>query len=1435
MMNPHFLATIGFLAVLPFSATWGAPPFPEFVDPNPNPGNQFGHSVVPLNTGNVVITSPFDDAGGTNAGAVYLFNGTTGALISSLRGTSAGDNIGSGGVTAFSNGNFLVRSPLWDNGSAVQAGAVTWGNGNTGISGVVGPDTSLVGSRSNDNVGATTSSLGEGYYIVPCRDWDNGSEVNAGAVAWGSASNGVKGVISSSNSLVGTSSFDQVGRSVNLLSDGSYLVTTRTWSNGEASEAGAVTWGSRTAGVKGVVSASNSLVGQQMGDSVGSGGIRALYNGNYLILSPSWGGLKGAVTWVNKGNGLTGVINSSNSLVGAIAGDQIGNDSAVPLKNGHYVVISPLYNQGTVSAQGAVTWGNGETGTTGEVTASNSLIGARAGDFVGSGGVTALANGHYVVSSPSWDNGLIINAGAVTWCDGTGPTSTAVSFTNSLVGSTTSENAGSDGVVVLANGNYLVRTPNWDNGSATSAGAITFGNGVGGTAGIISSANSLVGSSTNDDVGGWGVVALSNGNYVVQSPYWNSDSMLDVGAITWGNGSTGISGVVSSSNSLVGGTSGDRIGTDGVIALSNGNYVVRSADWNNGSAVDAGAVTWGSGIIGVSGIVSSSNSLVGSTAYDLVGDNFVTSGEPVAEVGNGNYVVASRCWDNGTVVNAGAVTWANGSTGITGEINSSNSLVGSLTEDLVGSSGIEVLPNGNYVVFSPLWTNGELNPAGAVTWGQGNTGVGGTLSADNSLIGGHNSDYVGSSGIQILANGHYLIKSRRWTGGTLYDRGAVTWCNSETGRTGVVSSANSLVGRSFEDFVGEGSNWAEADGVYFVHIPKWKNDNGESVGAVTLCDASTGRTGVVSVETSLVGGVGTTNLKPLVIATSLGLYIAPFIDEGSGRVRVGSLEDGLRPNVISSSTTVGSTAGGQTVTFTGRGFTGATAVHFGSTPATSVTVLNYHTLVATTPTHSPGTVNVSVVTPHGASVETLPFTFAPPEIQLIGNHLPIPNNDLTPEAADHTDFGVVLVEGGTLVRSFTIQNSGTFELNLTGTPRVVVGGSHSDDFVVSTQPSSPLAVGGNTSFQVSFDPSAEGLRSATLSIANDDSDENPYTFSIHGTGDVPPTLTNVSITSSNGAPNRAKIGDTVTVSFTASEPIQMPSVTLLGAAASVLHAGGNNWTASTPVTVPTPEGVAGFDIHLTDLTGNLQVVSSVTDSSQVVVDKSGPNAGAMLLLPSDLLPPNATISVSFTGWQDATPPLSFEVLIDDIPVSPLGASTSRHMTAPASFGQHILKGRMHDALGHVSETTKLFLVDTATAQQRYENEAVNAGLSGPDAAATAILHQGGLANLLRYAFNLDLTTADRRTLPPGSGTVGLPVITIPSPGIMRVEYLRRIGSGLIYTPLQRTTLDTGLWLPLTAPPILTPIDANWERIHHDEPYHPGTTPAIYGSVEVTLP
>ncbi|MGA2037309.1 MAG: IPT/TIG domain-containing protein, partial [Acidimicrobiales bacterium] len=73
------------------------------------------------------------------------------------------------------------------------------------------------------------------------------------------------------------------------------------------------------------------------------------------------------------------------------------------------------------------------------------------------------------------------------------------------------------------------------------------------------------------------------------------------------------------------------------------------------------------------------------------------------------------------------------------------------------------------------------------------------------------------------------------------------------------------------------------------------------------------------------------------------------------------------PTVTSISPTSGTTGGGTSVTVTGTNFTGASAVHFGSTAATGGTVKNATQITAVSPPESVGTVNVTVTTPSGTS------------------------------------------------------------------------------------------------------------------------------------------------------------------------------------------------------------------------------------------------------------------------------------------------------------------------------------------------------------------------------------------------------------------------------------------------------------------------------------
>jgi hypothetical protein len=123
-----------------------------------------------------------------------------------------------------------------------------------------------------------------------------------------------------------------------------------------------------------------------------------------------------------------------------------------------------------------------------------------------------------------------------------------------------------------------------------------------------------------------------------------------------------------------------------------------------------------------------------------------------------------------------------------------------------------------------------------------------------------------------------------------------------------------------------------------------------------------------------------------------------------------------------------------------------------------------------------------------------------PEIVILGNGQVITSGDNTAQIADGTDFSGMVVTDGAITHAFTIYNIGTADLTLTGIPPVSISGSAAADFTVVTNPGTSLAPNEMTAFQIRFDPTTVGTRSATVTIMNNDVDENPYTFAISGEG-----------------------------------------------------------------------------------------------------------------------------------------------------------------------------------------------------------------------------------------------------------------------------------------------------------------------------------------------
>ena len=356
----------------------------------PKGSGSFSSSIAVLPNGNLLVAGPtYSSVTVSDIGAVYMYDSYL-TLINTFTGSHAGDEVGSGGFHVLSDGNFLVMSPLWANGSTTQAGAITWCPETTSCSGVVSLSKSLAGTHAGEQLTqGWINQLTDGNYVLDFPDWTNGTATKAGAVMWCSETSGCKGTISASNSLVGTQSNDQVGFSwygyvgggggesmIIPLPGGAYLVSSMYWANGSQTVAGEVTWCAGGSGsCVGTISATNSLVGTHTNDSIGNRQIYILPNGSAVIDSRDWDNSFGAVTWCGNQAGCKGEVSASNSLVGSHANDRIGYIDSY-FATDWYVVLGYYWQDTSTGQQGSVTLCSEATGLpTGYINFRNSVLG----------------------------------------------------------------------------------------------------------------------------------------------------------------------------------------------------------------------------------------------------------------------------------------------------------------------------------------------------------------------------------------------------------------------------------------------------------------------------------------------------------------------------------------------------------------------------------------------------------------------------------------------------------------------------------------------------------------------------------------------------------------------------------------------------------------------------------------------------------------------------------------------------------------------------------------------------------------------------------------------------------------------------------------------------------------------------------------------------
>lgn len=220
-----------------------------------------------------------------------------------------------------------------------------------------------------------------------------------------------------------------------------------------------------------------------------------------------------------------------------------------------------------------------------------------------------------------------------------------------------------------------------------------------------------------------------------------------------------------------------------------------------------------------------------------------------------------------------------------------------------------------------------------------------------------------------------------------------------------------------------------------------------------------------------------------------------------------------------------------------------------------------------------------------------------PEINIegdIGTFPDISSGDITPSGLDNTLFAAQPI-GGSQTKGFRIRNVGGNTLNVS---TITLLGANPGDFSITA--AAPYAIGppsGLVNFTITFSPTASGVRNAIVSIASNDSDENPYTFTIQGTG-------NCLTTTVTATPASGPVASQVTITSTNAVTNNLTGATASfgGVAATVLS------TSSSQMVVIIPSGAVGNTLTTTNVLGCTATLSYVvTQENNTSCEGTGGN------------------------------------------------------------------------------------------------------------------------------------------------------------------------------------------------------------------------------------
>jgi len=525
----------------------------------------------------------------------------------------AGDEFGQL-VVILSNGNIVVSDP---NDSSVAA--------NNGAVHLYNPVTqmliaSIYGDDANDQVGlGSITALANGNFVLAAPVDNLPGVAGAGTVR---LINGVSGAQIGST-IAGDDPADGMGFIVTALANDNFVIAAPLDDLPGLADAGSVRLVDGTTGLE---IPGGLITGDNVSDSLGSGGITALSNDNFVIASPfdtvSGVLLAGSVRLVD---GTAGT-QLGTAIAGDNLGDSIGISGAIALPNGNYVIGTPSDDEGAVDS-GSVRLVDGNSGAQ----IGTTIAGDGGND--GFGFVTALANSNYVIGAPFDDvaPGPVVNAGSVRLVSGVNGLEIGM-----IAGDTVNDQLGFGDTIALGNNNFVVASI-LDNEGLIDNGSVRLVSGVTGL-----EIDMIAGDDNDDQLGlsVTGVTALANDNYVIASQLDDS-GLADKGSVRLVDGMTGTQVV---GGTITGSTANDQLGSGGVTALANNDYVIVSPLDDEGG-IDFGSVRLVDGATGI----QIGASITGTVAGDM--SMATVTGSP----GGDYYILGLSLADKNAVVNSGLV------------------------------------------------------------------------------------------------------------------------------------------------------------------------------------------------------------------------------------------------------------------------------------------------------------------------------------------------------------------------------------------------------------------------------------------------------------------------------------------------------------------------------------------------------------------------------------------------------------------------------------------------------------------------------------------------------------------------------------------------------------------------------------------------------------